>query len=624
MLVPEPSLAAQPVPADAQLPDRVFASGHTSAVTAVAFSPDRRWAATGGEDKTIRVWDLASSSEQRVLTGHTDGVTSLAFSPDGQRLASTSADGTVRVWNPANGAALYASNLGSGPAEQVAFSTDGRFLAASAGAADEGGHSIIEIYDANSGAKIRSITLDWNNAVPLVITSDGQLLGSGGAGEDGEFESTKVWDLRSARQLKNLAVFVAAFSPDGHWGASVEYRQGPKIVLWDIANGKRVRNIAATSSNVSRVAFTPDSARILVTSENSSEIKFYETATGKEVQSLPIPASAVAFSVDGKWLAASSGSSVKIWDLSTERELQTLGGQLGAQDLVFSPDGKLLVTGDKALGLWDVTSGKLIRTIPSAAQSLVYSPDGRWLATNPKGTLQIWDTRSWTPANLSPPVGEHVWWMGFGAAQPPPADLAAAGVKWWQVGAGPEARSLWGTTYAAVLSPDGKILATAALRVPSVSNYDRPNVSIWDIATGRLLQTFAAHEVGVSGVAFSPDGKWLTTAGQDSRLDPANVGGSLAAMKHSIKLWDTGTWQLRTSLPFIGMTGGFRGFSPDGRTLAVSRGNLVTLYGVLDGQPIKNLAGGGTGTVRFSPDGSWLAQGGPNGIALWNLSISAK
>jgi len=56
----------------------------------------------------------------------------------------------------------------------------------------------------------------------------------------------------------------------------------------------------------------------------------------------------------------------------------------------------------------------------------------------------------------------------------------------------------------------------------------------------------------------------------------------------------------------------------------VGRGNLITLYGVPDGQPIKNLAGGRTEAVRFSPDGSWLAQSGLKGIALWNLSTSAK
>ncbi len=88
------------------------------------------------------------------------------------------------------------------------------------------------------------------------------------------------------------------------------------------------------------------------------------------------------------------------------------------------------------------------------------------------------------------------------------------------------------------------------------------------------------------------------------------------------KEWETDTLQLHLSLPFIGMTGGFRGFSPDGRTLVVGRGNLIAVYTVPDGRLIKTLTRGGTGAVRFSPDGLWLAQRGPNGIALWHLSTA--
>jgi WD40 repeat protein len=602
----------QPEPAGAQRPDRMFASGHTSAVTAVALSHDRHWAATGGEDKTIRIWDIATGSQERVVTGPTDRVTSLAFSPDAQRLASTSADGSVRVWDPASAASIYTFNLGSGRAQQATFSADGKFLAVSASSADDGGGSTIEIHNAATGARIHSIALDWNNAIPLTITSGGRLLSSGGAGEDGEYVSTKVWDLQSAKELKSLPVSFTTFSPDGRWGASLEYRQGAQIILSDIISGQRVRKIPLPLANVSGVTFTPDGSRIV---GYGSEIKFFETATGKEVQTLPISANALAFSADGKCLAASSGSSIKIWDLGAGRELETLAGQLGAQDLAFSPDGKLLITSDQLLGLWDVTSGKLIRTLPGGSQTLAYSPDGRWLATNPKGQLKIWDTSTWTPATLSPAAGEHVWWMGFRASQPP-GDFAASGVRGWQVGAGPEARFLWGAIYTAAFSPDGKLLVTAASSGGSVS--------VWDGFAGRLLQTFVAHDVSVNVVAFSPDGKWLLTSGQDSRLDPNNFAASMATMKHSIRLWETGTWQPRLSLPFIGMTGGFRGFSPDGRTLAVSTGNFITLYSLPDGQPIRTLTGGETGAARFSPDGLWLAQGGPNGIALWNLSSPAK
>src|SRR5690242_283975 len=368
VLVAEPGTPAMPAPSGSQQPDRVFSSGHTSAVTAIAFSPNRRWAATGGEDKAVRIWELATASELRVLTGHTDRVSSLAFSPDGQRLASASADGTMRLWDPATGTSLEVSNTGSGPAEQVVFSPDGRFLAVSAGAADEGGHSIIEIHDGASGAKIRSITVDWNNAVPLLITPDDRLFSSGGAGEDGEIEFTKVWDIRSGRELKSISLLVQAFSPDGQWGASLDYHDGLKILLWDVSSGRRVRTITAVPAQISRVAFTPDGTRIAASGENGAEIKFYETNTGKEAQTLPFAASALAFSGDGKWLGACFGSSVKILDLSAGRELETLAGQLAAQDLIFSTDGKMLITGDASLGLWDTSSGKLMHTIEGGTQ----------------------------------------------------------------------------------------------------------------------------------------------------------------------------------------------------------------------------------------------------------------
>lgn len=596
-------------PADAQKPDRVFENGHLAAVTALAFSPDGRWIASGSQDKTIRIWDVTTGHEQRVLKGHSNPVTALAFSPDGQWLASSSEDGTVRVWDPATGTSNSTFSLGAGFAEDVVFSPDGRFLVASAAAADEGGNSVIAIHDAISGEKIHAITVEWNNATPVLITPDGRILSSGGAGEDGEYVSTKVWELKSGRELKSLPVLVMAFTADGHWGVSVEYKHGPHINLWDITTGQHVRTITVPYVNVARVAFTPDGTEIMVAKENGSEIKFYETASGKEIRTLPLAVGAVAFSSDGKWLAGSSGSSVKIWDLSGTREPQTLAGQLGARDVAFSPDGKLLITGADALGVWDVTSGKLIKTLASGTQSLAYSREGQWLVTNPGGKLEVWSARTWTLAAISPPQSAYIWWMGFGPDQPPRGDLARSGVKWWQVDDGVETRSLWGATYPAALSPDGTLLATAAARGGVVS--------IWDTASGQVMQTFVAHDVGVNTVAFSPDGKWFLTAGQESRIDPANFAASMANLKHSIKLWEVGTWQERLALPFTGMTGGFSGFSPDGHMLAVGRADSIstTLYSVPDGRELKTLAGGGAGRLSFSPDGLWVAQG----FNLWNL-----
>jgi WD40 repeat protein len=74
-------------------------SGHTSCVNSVAFSPDGRLLASGSDDDTIKLWEVASGSLVRTLSGHTSYVTSVAFSPDGRLLASGSLDHTIKLWD---------------------------------------------------------------------------------------------------------------------------------------------------------------------------------------------------------------------------------------------------------------------------------------------------------------------------------------------------------------------------------------------------------------------------------------------------------------------------------------------------------------------------------------------
>ena len=78
--------------------ERIALKGHTDIVLCAAYSPDGKRIVSGGEDKTLKVWDAETGAEVRSLKGHTGAVYSVAYSPDGRRIVSASQDGTVKVW----------------------------------------------------------------------------------------------------------------------------------------------------------------------------------------------------------------------------------------------------------------------------------------------------------------------------------------------------------------------------------------------------------------------------------------------------------------------------------------------------------------------------------------------
>ena len=102
--------------------------GHTEAVTAVAFSADERFLASGSTDRTVKLWDIATGKEIFTLHGHAKSVTCLVFSPDSKRLVSGSADSRVTVWDTATGNELRSLEKHTEPVTAVAISPDGRHV----------------------------------------------------------------------------------------------------------------------------------------------------------------------------------------------------------------------------------------------------------------------------------------------------------------------------------------------------------------------------------------------------------------------------------------------------------------------------------------------------------------
>ena len=305
----------------------------------------------------------------------------------------------------------------------------------------------------------------------------------------------------------------------------------------------------------------------------------------------------IAYSPDGTKLAVAAGNGIWLYDAQTGQELVQCAGHIDKVfNLAFRPDGKTMASvgigHDRTIRIWDVHTGKNLRTFEYQAWDVAFSPDGKTIVCGSEVSddynLNLFDADT---GKLIRTLSGHTNYSGH-------------------------------TDYVMSLafSPDGKTIAGAG---------NSANVSLWDADTGKLLRTLTVETYPTLGsnnsVTFSPDGRMIV-----SQIGPGTIG-----------LWDVHTGkrlQAITNVPSIQKASSV--FSPDGKMIAWRKSLDIVLWDVNTGKEVRTLTGYRENNplrrdrfgryiwsedapfvfLAFNPDGKTIATAGFYSVHLWDVN----